>query len=103
MVRCSYDRSKIENELKLFFIYLKKGRLSWQNELNSLNKPFFDACDGVFLNYFWSCGNLANSISALDDDSRKKDIFVGVDVWGRGTYGGGQFQCDLVIIIICQF
>ena len=75
-----------------------QGNLSWQNELNSLNKPFFDACDGVFLNYFWSCDNLENSISSLANDSRRKDIFVGVDVWGRGTYGGGQFQCDLVII-----
>ena len=83
--------------------------------MNSLNKPFFDVCDGIFLNYTWSCGspdkdgkptadNLANSISALDNDSRKKDIFVGVDVWGRGTYGGGEFHCDLVrILMICQF
>ena len=79
--------------------------MSWQNELNSLNKPFFDLCDGIFLNYTWTCpdkdgedgevslDNLANSISALDNDSRRTDIFVGVDVFGRGCIGGGGFQC----------
>ena len=77
-----------------------QGYISYQNKLNSLNKPFFDVCDGIFINYSWSCGDLADSISALKDDSRRKDIFVGVDVWGRGTYGGGQFHCDLVI---CQY
>ena len=82
-----------------------QGDLSWQNELNSLNKPFFDLCDGIFLNYTWKCpnkdgedgevslDNLANSISALDNDSRRTDIFVGVDVFGRGCIGGGGFQC----------
>jgi len=37
---------------------------------------------------------LANSINALDNDSRRTDIFVGVDVFGRGCLGGGGFQCD---------
>jgi len=82
-----------------------KGELKWQDELNSLNKPFFDLCDGIFLNYTWKIGqcdvegklspnNLANSINALDNDSRRTDIFVGVDVFGRGCLGGGGFQCD---------
>lgn len=82
-----------------------KGDLRWQDELNSLNKPFFDLCDGIFLNYTWKNGkcdgkgdpsphNLANSINALDNDSRRTDIFVGVDVFGRGCLGGGGFQCD---------
>ena len=57
------------------------------------------------MNYTWKCpnkdgedgevslDNLANSISALDNDSRRTDIFVGVDVFGRGCIGGGGFQC----------
>ena len=44
---------------------------------------------------------MANSISALENDSRRTDIFVGVDVFGRGCLGGGGFQCDQVII--CSF
>ncbi len=30
-----------------------EGKLQWQNELNGLNSPFFQACDGIFLNYTW--------------------------------------------------
>ena len=88
-------------------VNLTQGELRWQNELNPLNKAFFDVCDGIFLNYTWTCGadqdgqptkdSLANSISALENDSRRTDIFVGVDVFGRGCLGGGGFQCDQVI------
>ena len=58
------------------------------------------------MNYTWKCpnkdgedgevslDNLANSISALDNDSRRTDIFVGVDVFGRGCLGGGGFECS---------
>ena len=62
----------------------------------------------MFLNYTWTCGLpdkdgnstpdlLANSISALENDSRRTDIFVGVDVFGRGRLGGGGFQCDQAV------
>jgi endo-beta-N-acetylglucosaminidase D len=30
-----------------------EGRLRWQDTLNELNAPFFDACDGIFVNYAW--------------------------------------------------
>ena len=30
-----------------------QGKLQWQDRLSSLNKPFFDLCDGMFLNYTW--------------------------------------------------
>ena len=99
-----YDAVTIDVRMGLNNIHLRKiylqGDLSWQNELDSRNKPFFDVCDGIFLNYSWSCAGLARSINALENDSRRKDIFVGVDVWGRGTYGGGQFHCNSVI---CQY
>lgn len=29
------------------------GKLQWQDGLTPLNKPFFDACDGLFVNYTW--------------------------------------------------
>ena len=47
--------------------------------------------------------NLANSINALDYDSRRTDIFVGVDVFGRGCLGGGGFQCDQPLRHGCIF
>jgi len=81
-----------------------QGRLEWQDELNALNKPFFDQCDGIFLNYCWktpensdpqkdSLLNAVMSLSPAERDSRAADIFVGVDVFGRGCYGGGGFNC----------
>lgn len=29
------------------------GELNWQDQLNEYNKPFFDICDGIFVNYTW--------------------------------------------------
>ncbi|RID80795.1 hypothetical protein BRARA_A03431 [Brassica rapa] len=29
------------------------GHLKWQDHLNEKNKPFFDLCDGIFMNYTW--------------------------------------------------
>lgn len=36
-------------------------------------------------------------IPALDDPGRRSDIFVGVDVFGRGCLGGGGFQCNVAL------
>jgi hypothetical protein len=45
------------------------GKLDWQDELNDKNAPFFNVCDGIFLNYTWKCdgakNNLKNSIRSL--------------------------------------
>ena len=30
-----------------------EGTLQWQDRLTDLNQPFFDACDGLFVNYTW--------------------------------------------------
>jgi endo-beta-N-acetylglucosaminidase D len=30
-----------------------EGKLIWQNTLNDLNWPFFDATDAIFINYSW--------------------------------------------------
>ncbi|GAA5886540.1 hypothetical protein JCM5296_005322 [Sporobolomyces johnsonii] len=70
------------------------GRLEWQNCVNDLNLPFFSACDSIFLNYFWRPGEVASTATLLDqfDPSRKGDVYFGIDVFGRGSYGGGGFD-----------
>lgn len=30
-----------------------EGHLQWQDSLTDLNAPFFNACDGIFVNYTW--------------------------------------------------
>lgn len=76
---------------------LVSGSLNWQNELNEKNKPFFDLCDGILINYTWNETNLANTVRILDErggDIHK--VFVGIDVFGRGQLA--KFESHVVSI-----
>lgn len=52
-------------------------------------RKFFELTDGIFLNYAWTDKHL--EVTLVNAGSRKKDVFVGVDVFGRGCRGGGGF------------
>ena len=54
------------------------------------SRSFFAACDGIFLNYNWTPLHLNLSRQAAKE--RYRDVFVGVDVFGRGCPGGGGFN-----------
>jgi mannosyl-glycoprotein endo-beta-N-acetylglucosaminidase len=101
------------------------GQIRWQRALNQHNYSFYDACDSIFLDYRWSKQSLSGSHDAAEshepdiqarsicqaagvdppfhfpgDGTRPHRIFVGVDVWGRGTpFGGGFSSCHAVDII----
>lgn len=77
------------------------GELKWQNELNDSNKDFFQNSDGIFLNYNWTEDTLKTSMK--NAGVRKHDVYVGVDVFGRGCFGGGGFNCDLAMEKIRQY
>ncbi|XP_076289893.1 cytosolic endo-beta-N-acetylglucosaminidase-like isoform X1 [Lasioglossum baleicum] len=69
------------------------GKLKWQNELNDSNIDFFVSCDGIYLNYNWTKSKLENSCTLAKSRNRNiKDIYVGLDVWGRGCPSGGGFN-----------
>ena len=74
------------------------GELKWQNCLNDLNSAFFDVCDGIFLNYTWTEEGLSSSVFQAPE--RLTDIYVGIDVFGRGCPGGGGFNCDQAMTMI---
>ncbi|CAI9768282.1 unnamed protein product [Fraxinus pennsylvanica] len=74
------------------------GDLSWQNQLNDKNKPFFDICDGIFLNYSWKEDYPKSSADVAGD--RKFDVYMGIDVFGRGTFGGGQWTTNVALDVI---
>jgi len=78
----------------------KEGKLEWQNELNNNNRIFFEACDGIFLNYTWSLDNLA--LSALNAGDRIADVYVGIDVFGRNCHGGGGFNTSSALCVVRQ-
>lgn len=86
------------------------GELRYQNRLNYRNLPFFLASDALFTNYFWPPNYpalgagyfltidpvlLGNQPTVENVPSKVKtlqSVFTGLDVWGRGQYGGGGFN-----------
>ncbi|VDO48652.1 unnamed protein product [Onchocerca flexuosa] len=72
------------------------GELKWQNELNDKNQRWFDITDGIFLNYIWNVKQLLTS--AVRAKHRHRDIFVGIDCYGRGCHGGGGWNCHEAFI-----
>ena len=77
------------------------GELKWQDELNEKNADFFFNCDGIFLNYNWKAENLKKSLDTLRSRNaigRSTDIYVGIDVFGRGCFGG--FDCNKSLELI---
>ncbi|XP_031558651.1 cytosolic endo-beta-N-acetylglucosaminidase-like [Actinia tenebrosa] len=80
-----------------------KGDLQWQNELNSMNGQFFESCDGIFLNYTWSVHQVSTLGHAAAAYQRPlADVYVGVDVFGRGCYAGGGFKTKEAVKIARQ-
>ncbi|GJW44882.1 cytosolic endo-beta-N-acetylglucosaminidase 1 isoform X1, partial [Tanacetum coccineum] len=75
-----------------------EGNLNWQNQLNDSNKPFFDICDGIFMNYSWMEDYPRSSAAVAGD--RKFDVYMGIDVFGRGTYGGGQWTTNVALDVL---
>ncbi|KAF5374302.1 hypothetical protein D9758_004584 [Tetrapyrgos nigripes] len=85
------------------------GQLAWQDRLNSVNLPFFLSSSSIFTNYTWRTHypsltaqyflTLDPSLTGSDPKSHHvgsktlQDIYVGIDVWGRGTHGNGGFGC----------
>ncbi|XP_046959336.1 uncharacterized protein LOC124529595 isoform X2 [Vanessa cardui] len=71
------------------------GHLNWQNGLNEKNRGYFDVVDGIFTNYSWSEKDVESSVVAAGE--RLTDLYIGIDVWGRNFYGGGQFNTQEAI------
>ncbi|CAK8566446.1 unnamed protein product [Lathyrus sativus] len=74
------------------------GELNWQDQLNEYNKPFFDICDGIFVNYTWK--ESYPKLSAAVAGDRNFDVYMGIDVFGRNTYGGGQWNANVALDVI---
>jgi endo-beta-N-acetylglucosaminidase D len=77
------------------------GALRWQDQLNEKNQMFFDVTDGIFVNYTWNIERLQQS--SINGAERKYDIFTGIDVWGRNTFGGGHFNIHRALREIAKF
>uniref|UniRef100_A0A1J3CL91 mannosyl-glycoprotein endo-beta-N-acetylglucosaminidase n=1 Tax=Noccaea caerulescens TaxID=107243 RepID=A0A1J3CL91_NOCCA len=74
------------------------GHLKWQDRLTEKNKPFFDLCDGIFINYTWK--ESYPKLSAEVAGDRKFDVYMGIDVFGRGSFGGGQWTVNAALDLL---
>ena len=64
------------------------GQITYQSHLSPVHTlPFFHAVDALFTDYHWQPPLPA--VSARVAGERRRDVYTGVDVWGRGTYRGG--------------
>eukprot|EP00884_Botryococcus_braunii_P001998 jgi/Botrbrau1/1179/Bobra.0162s0062.1 len=72
-----------------------EGKLEWQDTLNHLNWDFFDAAGSIFVNYTWH--GRAPQQAAERAGPRAAHVFMGVDVYGRGTWGGGGFRTSVAL------
>jgi len=75
-----------------------EGELKWQDQLNELNYEYFNACDGIFTNYTWKEDYPAKSASIAGN--RRLDVYYGIDVFGRNTFGGGGMTCNKALDVI---
>lgn len=80
------------------------GSLAWQNELNFRNQEFFAASDAIFLNYCWTEEHLDRCWAHLHGRYGHRAgrrlhnrVFVGIDVFGRGCFGGGGFFSNIAL------
>lgn len=78
----------------------RDGSLKWQNELNQENEQFFKAAGSIFTNYHWDRN--APVRSGVKAGTRRTDVFTGIDIHGRNTFGGGGFQTHLALRAIKQ-
>lgn len=73
----------------------RNGEHTPQNELNGKNVAFFDQCDGIFLHYDWNEEMLQRTARYARD--RKSDVYVGIDVFARGTDYAGGFETSVAV------
>lgn len=78
----------------------RDGSLAWQNELNDENEQFFKAAGSLFTNYHWDRN--APVRSAVKAGTRRTDVFTGIDIHGRNTFGGGGFHTHIALRAIKQ-
>jgi hypothetical protein len=81
------------------------GKIAWQNRLCERNKMFFDVVDAIFTNYTWQIPHIIDTVkhAQLNGIDRRKDVFIGTDVWGRGTFGGGGWNSHKALRVCEQY
>lgn len=99
------SKSKEYNPYSLIIWYdavTIEGKLAWQDEVTDLNFSFFNCCDGIFVNYTWKESSPPRSARLIDKRKPCCDVYYGCDVFGRNTFGGGEFSSYKAIEHLCS-
>jgi endo-beta-N-acetylglucosaminidase D len=94
------SRTSNHNAIVLWYdsIDSDSGSVQWQSCLNEKNLEFFDLCDGILTDYKWKKGFPQESSKLAG--SRHFDVFMGIDVFGRGTFEGGGYNSHSAIQVV---
>jgi mannosyl-glycoprotein endo-beta-N-acetylglucosaminidase len=72
---------------------LPAGYVAYQNELNENNWPFFEVCDAIFPNFWWTVGGKPgperSASFARDKGASPLDVYTPVDCYGRRSPSSG--------------
>ncbi|KDE07816.1 hypothetical protein MVLG_01911 [Microbotryum lychnidis-dioicae p1A1 Lamole] len=77
--------------------------VEWQNELNEYTLPFFKVADLIFLNYWWREKEIEDTTTQVAEKSsmiEMDQVYFGLDVWGRGQFGGGGFDSWIALDLL---
>ncbi len=124
-IETKFSNSKLSSQLLPFIDQLKaelhsldmKNQLIWYdsyiypqnkiyyiNGVSNLNFNFYNQLDSIFTNYWWNINNLQENIKNVGIIGSQEKIFVGYDVWGRGSLvGKGGFDSSLACSMIKKY
>ncbi|KAF3906669.1 hypothetical protein ABW20_dc0109960 [Dactylellina cionopaga] len=77
------------------------NRVVYANGLSPTNAPFFDVSSALFTNYRWNPLTQLLTTAALSKSMhRNHDVYMGIDVFGRGTFGNGGWGVGTALSVI---
>ncbi|XP_070498685.1 cytosolic endo-beta-N-acetylglucosaminidase-like [Chironomus tepperi] len=81
------------------------GILHGQSELNAENCEFFELCDGIITDYKWREAHVERTSKFVDEKypNCRKDVYFGIDIFGRGQTAGFRTNETLSISAAQKF
>ncbi|KAH3668491.1 hypothetical protein OGAPHI_002245 [Ogataea philodendri] len=104
-LRAELHVHRASNELIWYDSYIyPENKVVYKNGVNDLNYNFFASTDAFFTNYWWNMKHLQDNIKNIGLLGCSKSVYVGYDVWGRGTLiGKGGYDTAIACQMIKKF
>lgn len=81
-----------------------KNRTFYQNSVTEWNYDQYLTTDLFFTNYWWREEDLKKNLQNIGLQGVKQKLFVGVDVWGRGSkVGNGGFETGIAMNLLRKY